>query len=328
MKTSSLGTALARVGRALVVMGALSCSSAAQAAWTYTVDVVGCSLEKPCFESLIVSNTVAALDLWTRHLAGGAAIEVEIEVGYGVERAAGSSLTSGFVRHEAGVDVYEQGVAYEIRTGRDPNAAKADLRILLNRDYVICPEKPEKPEKPICGPELWLDPEPAQRRDTVPAHRTDAVSFFAHELGHALAYNGWWHQPAGQVLSHGSPWDLLTEDDGTALYFVGAAATALYGDRVPVTFGNNFHIGNAIGPGSDLVGDLMNGVAFSRGLRYDVSPLNRAMLADMGLPMAPVPEPQTALLLATGLAGLAGRAGWRRWRAGGRAGIVAPVRAG
>jgi len=87
-------------------------------AWSYTADVVGCLPKEPCFERLIVSNTVAALDLWTRHLAGGAAIEVEIEVGYSVERAAGSSLTSGFVRHEGGVEVYEQGVAHEIRTGR------------------------------------------------------------------------------------------------------------------------------------------------------------------------------------------------------------------
>lgn len=289
MKKISLGTALPRAGRALAVMGALSCGGAAQAAWTYTVDVLGCSPAARCFEVEMVSNTVAALDLWTQHLAGGAALEVEIELVDFVERAAGYSLTSGFVRHEGGVEVYEQGVAYEIRTGWDPNAAAPDLRILLNPDYV--------------ANELWFDPEPAQRWTPVPLDRTDAVSLLAHELGHALAFNGWWDP---RPLYYGSTWDLLTDHRGSALYFIGDEATALYGGPVPVTAGNNWHVGNATGPGSDLLGDLMNGVAIGRGQRYEVSALDLAMLSDMGLPMAPVPEPQTALMVAVGLAGLAG----------------------
>jgi hypothetical protein len=191
-------------------------------------------------------------------------------------------------------------VAYEIRTGRDPNDAEADLRILLNKDCVVCQVNE------VC--ELWFDPEPAQRWDPVPADRPDAVSLFANELGHALAFNGWWDPNQGQLpLHYGSTWDMHASFDGSALYFTGAAATALYGGPVPVTAGNNWHTGNATGPGSDLLGGQMNGVAFSRGIRYDV------------------PEPQAALLLATGLAGLAG---WCRRRAGGRAGIISPMRAG
>jgi len=174
--------------------------------------------------------------------------------------------------------------------------------------------------------ELRFDPEPTQRWDPVPADRTDAVPLFANELGHALAFNGWWDPNQGQLpLHYGSTRDMHASFDGSALYFTGAAATALCGGPVPVTAGNNWHIGNATGPGCDLLGDLMNGVAFSRGLRYDVSALDLAVLADMGLPITPVPQPQTALLLATGLAGLAG---WCRRRAGGRAGIISPVRAG
>jgi hypothetical protein len=308
----------------LALTWALSCGGVAHAAWTYTVNVLGGSPAARSFESVIVANTVAAMDLWTRHLAGGAAIEIEIELVGNVERAAGRALTSGFVRQRNGIDVFEQGVAYEIRTGWDPNGVEPDLRILLNKDYVVCPVSQN------CEPELWLDPEPARRLDIVPAHRTDAVSLFAHELGHALAFNGWWYPPLGQPpLHYGSTWDLLTYYDGSALYFTGAAAMALYGDRVPLTVGNNFHVGNATGPGSDLVGDLMNGVAFSRGTRYDVSALDLAMLADMGLPIAPpvrlptapVPEPPAALLLAAGLAVLAG---WRGRRAGGRARVMPP----
>jgi hypothetical protein len=273
-------------------MWALSGGGAANAAWTYSVDVLGGTPTAISFESAIVANTVAAMDLWTRHLAGSAAIEIEIELVGNVERAAGYSLSSGFVRSEGGVDVYEQGVAHEIRTGWDPTGAKPDLRVLLNNDYV--------------ANELWFDPQPAQRWTPVPLERTDAVSLLAHEIGHALAFNGWWDPPRGRPpLHYGSTWDLLTYYDGAALYFTGTMAMALYGGPLPATAGNNWHIGNAAGPGSDLVGDLMNGVAIRRGLRYDVSALDLAMLADMGVPMAPVPEPRSGLLLAAGLAGLA-----------------------
>ncbi len=287
----SLGTALTRGAQALVATWALSCAAGAHAAWTYTVDVLGGSPTARNFERAIASNVVAALDLWTRHLAGGAAIEIEIELTDHVVRAGGRSLTSGFLRYDEGRDVYEQGVAYEIRTGFDPNGDAADLRIQLNSDYV--------------ANELWFDPKPKRRRILVPVERTDAVSLFAHELGHAIAFNGWWDQPQGRMpLHYGSTWDLNTYYDGSMLYFTGTAAMALYGSPVPVTDGNNWHVGNATGLGSDLVDDLMNGVSFRRGSRYDVSPLDLAILSDLGVPMASVPEPHTALLLAAGLLGL------------------------
>lgn len=297
----SLGTALTGAARALLVALALTSAAGAQAAWTYTVDVLGGSPTASSFERAIASNVAAALDLWTRHLAGGASIEVEIELTDQVVRAGGYSRTSGFVRYDGGREVYEQGVAHEIRTGLDPNGAAADLRIQLNNDYA--------------ANELWFDPKPERRATIVPVERTDAVSLFAHELGHAIAFNGWWDEPQGRMpLHYGSTWDLNTYYDGSMHYFTGAAATTLHGGPVPVTAGNNWHIGNAAGAGSDLLDDLMNGVSLYRGTRYDVSALDLAMLQDMGVTMATVPEPQTALLLAAGLVALAGLGHQRRLR--------------
>ncbi len=78
---------------------------------------------------------------------------------------------------------------------------------------------------------------------------------------------------------------------------------------VPITTGNNFHIGNAADPGSDLVPDLMNGVGLFRGTRYSISPLDLAMMQDMGVELAPgvlvVPEPETYLLMLPSLGLLA-----------------------
>ena len=297
MGTCAWAAALRGAVRPLAISLILGCIGSAHAAWSYRIDVLGGSDATRCFEDSLSSNIVAALDLWTQHLAGGAAIEVEVVLTDKVAFAQGHSVTSGFVRHEGAVAVFEQGLAYEIRTGTDPNGVTADLRILLNPMYA--------------KHELWFDPQPAQRWAEVPWKRTDAVSLFAHELGHALAFNGWWNPPGSPPLHYGSPWDINTWYDGTLLYFTGAQAMSLYGGPVPVTAGNNLHVGNAAGAGFDLLGDLMNGVAFYRGTRYEVSALDLAMLSDMGVALAPVPEPQTGWLLGAGLLGLAG---WCRRR--------------
>lgn len=279
--------------RALAMAVALCCAGPASAAWTYSLGFVGMPPEMLSFKHGLASNIGSALGLWSRHLAGSAAVEVEVVLTDTTLRAGGHSLTSGFVRNEGELQVYEQGLAYELRTGIDPNGDEADLRILLNPDYL--------------RDELWFDPKPGRRSAAVPAGRTDAVSVFAHEVGHALAFNGWWDDPqARRHLDYGSTLDLLTHDDGSLRYFTGARAMALYGGPVPLTTDNPWHVGNALGAGSDLLDDLMNGVAFHRGTRYDVSALNLQMLADMGVVLATVPEPPTVCLLAGGLAALLG----------------------
>jgi hypothetical protein len=309
LTTASTCNTWASRARALAMMSAMSFAGPACAAWTYSLDFLDMSSDMLVFKNDLSSNIGSALGLWTRHLAGGAALEIEVVLTNEVPRAAGGSITSGLVRNEGPLQVYEQGVAYEIRTGMDPNGSKADLRIEIGKEYLL--------------KDLWFDPEPARRSTAVLADKIDAVSVFAHEIGHALAFNGWWNEPQARwQRGFGSTWDLLTYDDGSLRYFTGARAMSLYGGPVPVTTGNNKHIGNSVGAGSDLLGDLMNGVAFEYGARYDVSPLNLEMLADMGIGLATVPEPPTGLLLAAGLAGLLG---FGRLRAGGRVNAACPA---
>ena len=81
-----------------------------------------------------------------------------------------------------------------------------------------------------------------------------------------------------------STFDQWETFDGTNLYFNGPMAELAYGGTVPITFGDNFHVGNAPPrPGSGLIPDLMNGVVFNRGARYEISPLDLAILADAGV---------------------------------------------
>ena len=210
-------------------------------------------------------------------------------------RATGRSLTSSFAyQNWDGRYIYHQGAAAEIRDGVDPNGAEPDIEIVFGPDYL--------------RNELWFDPNPAARTAPVPTDRTDAVSVVLHELGHAIGFNGWRDLTTGQLPpTYGSTYDAWSFNWYDDVYFYGPRATAVYGGYVPLTRGNWPHLGNRDGlPGDDLLFDLMNGVNFYRGYRFDVSPLDVAVLADLGLPLQPqaVPEPASLALAAVGAAGL------------------------
>jgi hypothetical protein len=214
-------------------------------------------------------------------------------------------VTSSFAYDNGAYNVFEQGAAAEVRTGVDPNGATADIELVFSSGYLMS--------------ELWFDPDPVARTAAVDPSRTDAMSVMLHELGHAFAFNGWRDPFTGALPGdYQSTFDEQVVIDGTNFYFTGANAQAVYGGPVPVTFGNINHIGNdAPRPGSDLIPDLMNGVVFFRGVRYDISALDLAIAEDTGLALraAAVPAPPALVLLATGVVPLAGFRWLRRRRA-------------
>lgn len=253
------------------------------------------------FYSQISSHVDAALNLWGSYLAGSASFEVQVDITSSTPRAAGGSFTSAFLRNNGQKNIFEQGAGYELRTGIDPNGADPDIHILFNPDYL--------------SNELWFDPDPRTRKAPVDPAKVDALSVLMHEVTHGLAFNGWGDPYTGQTpADYASTWDELTYFDGANLFFVGPKSVSLYGAPVPITRGNNFHIGNLPGPGADLIPDVMNGVVFYTGKRYAISNIDLAMMEDMGLhvtrwipdrPPAGVPEPGTTVLWAIGAASLA-----------------------
>lgn len=247
------------------------------------------------FQAQIEQHLGAALAAWGRHLNGQASFEILVNITPDLPTSAGMSATSGFVGHDGSANVFEQGMAYELRTGIDPNGTAPDIVLAINPAYLQYG--------------MWFDPDPASRTAPVAPDRVDATSVFIHEIGHALAFNGWGdvNGPGGSV----STWDRHSSVVDGMPAFTGAHATAHYGGAVPITFGYDFHVGNGSGAGADLQGDVMNGMALVAGQRYDVSELNLAMLQDMGLAVSPAPEPATVVTM---LAGLAALAGFRRRR--------------
>jgi len=186
------------------------------------------------------------------------------------------------------------------RTGSAPFGSQPDAIVSISPDYL-------KNELSFAA--------------VTPSNRTDALSVFRHELGHAIGINGFLNPASGVVPSNSvgkyeSTYDqyIAFASDGTP-WFTGTAAEQVYGDLfngglaapVPLTIlgGSQalYHIGNGdisttSCPTDGLLSDLMNGVVFCRGQRYEISQLDLAILNDTGLTVdftgkanSPVPEP-------------------------------------
>ena len=267
----------------------------------------------------IRSNVISAGNEWASYFGSSYNASVQVQLGFAdIATAAGASITNSYVGLSNGLATYEQGAAYEIRTGLDPNGSAPDVRITIGRTGYL-------------QNELWFDPSPNRQSAAVPLNRTDARSVFLHEFGHAFAFNGWRNGQTGALpggyQSTFDAWVTTRTFEGQPqLFFTGSAARSLYGGPVPLTFGQNSHLGNLEPrPGSILIPDLMNGVSFYRGSRYHVSPLDLAILGDTGFPTtssgagiaaagaplfaaAPfasaVPEPSTCVLTMGGLIAL------------------------
>ncbi len=221
-----------------------------------------------------------------------------------IATATGRSIVSSQVGvTAAGLRLFEQGAAYEMATGIDPNGDAFDVEITLGSSGYL-------------QHELWFDPDPLQRLHAVPHDRTDAYSVFLHEFGHAFGFNGWRDGMTGALPGdYLSTFDALVDEltlPGGNLTFGGAHAVGLYGAPVPLTQGLYGHLGNW-GPlaGAELQADLMNGLYFVRGSRYAISALDLAVLRDLGLPIAAdavhaaateVPEPGSFALASLALA--------------------------
>lgn len=244
--------------------------------------------------------TVAAGSAWTAHFApqqAGAELTVQLSFA-DIATSSGHSLASAWVgTGSSGQALYEQGAAFEWRTGTDANGAAPDVQINIGSSGYL-------------QNELWFDPDPLRLAGAVPADRTDAFSVLLHEWGHVFGFNGWLDGSTGASPgNYGSTFDVLVAPEqgaaGSTLLFWGAQASSLYGGAVPLTFGNYGHLGNSGAQGgASLIPDLMNGEVFYRGTRYEISALDLAIMADIGLPMAvvgSVPEPESAALLMAGL---------------------------
>lgn len=297
----------------------LACSAQAQVSVS-TQFAASASVLSDAERSALAAHVSEAGRQWVADLVldGPRSIEIEIAVVVDGEppRATGGSLTTGFVATIGPRNMFEQGVAAELRTGVDPNDSEADARFTFNLDYL--------------RNELWFDPDPTLRSAPVPIDRTDAFSVILHEFGHAIAYNGWADGNGVPPETFYSTFDRWMQA-GTPTVFTGPVSVASWGSAPDLTTGNIHHWGNpapgkraataplreavrwsegrplpqpachglpsvdappsaggsrAKGGTPSLIDELMNGVVFFRGSRYQLSALDLSVLEDLGLAIA------------------------------------------
>jgi hypothetical protein len=219
----------------------------------------------------IQTNLVAAGEQWISYVETPYDVTLEIEIGFESNSGAnGTSNSFGYVGNDGQYDVWQQGAAWEILTGEDVNGDDPDGRINLSEDRLL-------------NDGFWFDPSPTPS-GSVPSGEWDGYSVLLHEFGHVLSINGWRDWTSGQLPEdYQSTFDRWVIQQGDTFFFDGPAASEEYGGPVPLTYGNLYHLANnPPRPGTDLTGDLMNGLFFNLGQRYSVSPLDLAILSDTG----------------------------------------------
>lgn len=265
--------------------------------------------------SNLTAHIEAAGRRWFHMLGftGPRSITVNVEIDMGIPGAASSSAAAVYVGLAGGRSTYEQGAFHELRTGIDPNGSLQDIRMDINLDYL----REELWFDPDPGLRSATVPQDRTDAMSVMLHELGhALGYNGWADGNGIPPVSFWSTfdrwmlagtptvftgPAA-VAHWGSEPDLTTgnifhwgnaEGTGSAL---SPNAEALLGhdglpkplivcDGIrsvdpPVTAEGPVTV---LPPG--LLGELMNGVVFYRGQRYDISALDIAALTDVALPV-------------------------------------------
>jgi hypothetical protein len=233
-----------------------------------------------------------------------------------IPTASGSSATSAFVGTIGGRDTYEQGAAAELRTGIDPNGAAADVNITFGLAYL----RDELWFDP--NPQTRTAAVPVDRTDamSVVLHEFGHIlaynGFADVNTGQppATFWSVWdrWMIPGSPtrfsgpyaIASWGTMPDLTTGNinhwANSVQEMEGFASEPCademirWAGGVPIPRQCNVPAssdaphrqdgvrGRSISVAGNLIDQLMNGVVFYRGTRYNISALDLAVLRDVG----------------------------------------------
>ena len=225
---------------------------------------------------LLENLIVEAGNYWAQYFDPSGNVTITIELSFFSEDSLTLATGGGnFTRvgnASSGNPLFQAVAANEIATGVDRSFSE-DGRIGINLDNLDS---------------LFLDPNPSLS-GRVPFNQIDAFTVIVHELGHVLGFLGFVEeaQDANNTFQTFSTFDEFVTFQGDIPFFNGPNAVANFGGPVPLTEGNNSHLGNPNGPGDELTGrngDVL-AASIARGSRLSISSLNIAILEDVGIPI-------------------------------------------
>ena len=246
-------------------------------AFDYAVNLINPSAEPSAIDNGLVADLNAALSAWSNYITGatGGTVEVALEITDlpVIGAAGGPAAVVDAGTTASGISVEESAADYVLRSGVQPAGATADINVYVD---------------PRALPVWYIDPNPSAG-NPVPMGAYDGFSALLHEVGHGLAFSGYYDtQSNAAALTDGggyeSPFDtfISATPDGNA-YFTGPKAEKVNGGPVALT---------TIGPaGSDYYHlendqtDVMTGTVLTTGVRYQPSSLDLAIMADTGIPV-------------------------------------------
>lgn len=256
---------------------------------------------------------------------GPRSIEVLLRVDNSIPRATGASATSSFVGVVGGRNLFEQGAAAEVRTGVDPNGAAPDVIFSLNlvylRDELWFDPDPAARAAAVPAdrtdafsvwlhefghawayngwadglgvpPETFWSPWDRSMRAGSPGGPLPVqtgpsmVEAWGGEPDITVGNINHWANPADALLAveareqAPSRRGILAWDSSRGTAAPRPTVACLTPPSADRPGGSRAATGDPA-----LIGQLMNGVVFFRGERYFLSALDRAVLADVGIPL-------------------------------------------
>ena len=264
-------------------------------------------------KDLILANLDAAILDWSRYVSSRGELWIEIKVTETTStgRFTGGSTSVKFLKEQNGYRIFEHSGTYKMRTGHAVDPNKPDIQIEIQPEFMRA--------------QYWIDPLPSTRMTPVGAAKVDLVTVFAHELGHGMGIEGWLNTqtgafPADKIISvydsyiaigadrlpvFTGPITVATNVVPAAVAFFSTPASGIAMNFENKTFlvtqnpqQNIYHLGRFMttAPDTDLSFFSLMAASWQgkksfgvNGRRIIVSPLDAAVLEDIGVPPAPRP---------------------------------------
>jgi hypothetical protein len=264
-------------------------------AFSYQVNLSDPSIAAGSDDAAFVYDLQQALGVWSNYISGLGTLVVALDIDNTTsDRAAGGPASSYAVGTNDGIAVLGPSSLWELTTGTHVSGSTSDITIIVSPSYL-----------------QYLDLSPGLTCSSqVPDDKYNPIVLFMHELAHGFGMSGYYSQSGALAGNYESTFDadIRITPDGNA-YFLGPNAVSSYGGPVPLTTTssseNYYHFGNQQSdqhalPSTvqdTLTRDLMNGIVCFFDYDYAISPLDLAVLKDIGYNLSSVPafEPGLAV---------------------------------